>query len=91
MWTLVLTHKFLTSYWKLEDFFQRWIRDDIKDIKINADIIEFCDEVEIIDEYDGSVIVPQHMVNYIVEHDEEKVYILSINEEGIKQKLNNYR
>jgi len=91
LWTLVLTHKFLTSYWKLEDFFQKWIRDDIIDIRKNADIIEFCDEVEIIDEYDGTVVVPEHLVNYVIDHDEEKVYIISINENGIKQKLNNYR
>lgn len=91
MWTLVLTHKFLTSYWKLEEFFQKWVRDDIQDIKRNADIIEICDDVEIIDEYDGTTVTPEHMVNFIVNKEEEKVYIISINEKGLKQKLNNYR
>jgi len=91
LWTLVLVHKFLTSYWKLEEFFQKWIRDDIQDIKKNADIIEFCEDVEILDEYDGTVVVPEHLVNYIIDKEEEKVYIISINENGIKQKLNNYR
>ena len=91
MWTLVLTHKFLTSYWKLEVIFQEWIKNDILDIKRNADITEFCEDVEIVDEYDGSTVTPEHMVNYIIDKEEEKVYIISINQNGINQKLNNYR
>ena len=91
MWTLVLTHKFLTAFWKLEDVFQEWVKNDILDIKRNADIIEMCEEVEIIDEYDGTTVTPVHMVNYFIDKEEEKVYIISINSDGILQKLNNYR
>lgn len=91
MWTLVFTHKFLISFWKLETFLKDWIKEDIIDIQRNADIVEISDNIEIIDEYDGTTVVPEHMVNYVIEHDDEKVYIISINDEGIKQKLNNYR
>ena len=67
------------------------ILDDIRDIQRNADIIELFENVEIIDEYDNTIVVPEHMVNYVIDKEEEKVYIISINETGIKQKLNNYR
>ena len=67
------------------------MKDDILDIQRNADIVEICENIEIIDEYDGSVVIPEHLVNYIIERDVEKVYIISVNETGIKQKLVNFR
>ena len=65
--------------------------DDIVDIRRNADIIDEFENIEILDEYDNSIVVPKHMVNYIIKLEEKKVYILSINQKGIEQKLNGYR
>ena len=91
MWTLSITHKFLISFWKLDKFIKSLILEDITDIKRNADIIDEFENIEIIDEYDSSVVIPEHMINYIIERDEKKVYVLSINQKGIEQKLNGYR
>lgn len=91
MWTLSITHKFLISFWKLEKVLKDIILEDITDIRRHADIIDEFENIEIIDEYDNSIVVPEHTVNYVVKRDEEKVYILSINQKGIEQKLNHYR
>ena len=66
------------------------VTEDIDDIRRNADIIEQFENIEIINEYDGTVVVPEHMVNYKINHDEENVYLLSINQNGVRQKLTGY-
>ena len=91
MWTLFITHNFLISFWKLDKYVKDLILADIDDIYRNAEIIDLLENVEIIDEYDNSVVVPEHTVNYVVKQKEEEVYIISINNKGIKQKLSGYR
>lgn len=91
MWTLLITRNFLISFWKLDKFIKNLVLEDIADIQRHADVIEMFENIEIIDEYDGSIVVPEHMVNYQIDRDEEKVYIVSLNKKGIAQRLNNYR
>ena len=67
------------------------ILEDISDIHRNAGVIEKFENVKIIDEYDGSIVIPEHTVNYLIKKEEEEVYILSINQKGLDQKLTGYR
>ena len=91
MWTLSLTHKFLISFWKLEQFMKNMILEDIADIRRHADIIDEFENIQIVDEHDNSVVVPEHMINYNVDHDLKIVHVIAINPKGIEQKLNGYR
>ena len=91
LWTLVITRNFLISFWKLDHWLKAIILDDIKDIYHNVEDIEKFDDIEIIDEYDDKSIIPEHTVIYYVDHDKKRVYFISINETGIKQKLEHYR
>lgn len=73
-------------------FLKTWILEDIVDIRKNADIIEEFENIGILDECDNSIVVPEHMVTYKIDHDlKKKVCIISINPKGIGQKVDGYR
>lgn len=69
---------------KLEKPVKGFVSDWIDYILNNANITsEF--EYDIVDEYDNSTETMQVPVNYVIKHDEEKVYIISINTHGLEQ------
>ena len=47
------------------------VNEDVDDIRRNADIIERFENIEIINEYDGTIVVLEHMVNYKINSDEK--------------------
>ena len=53
-------------------------------IVIGADVTDDF-EYDIVDEYEGTVERMKSPVNYFIDRDEEKIYIVSINSEALKQ------
>ena len=62
------------------DFVHGWIDY----IVIGADITDDF-EYDIVDEYDGTIERMKSPVNYVIDRDEEKIYIISINYKALEQ------
>ncbi len=68
----------------LESDARKFVMEYVDYILHNANITEEF-EYDIIDEYDNSVETMQIPVNYKVVADDEKVYIISVNTQGLEQ------